>query len=64
MGAITAAIQEIIRVLQLTSPTEELGPLAGEGDEGTWGAPPGSLAAKVITAKELLNETGMRNTHV
>lgn len=58
VGAITDAIREIIRVLQLTSPTEELGPLGAAGDEGTWGAPPGSIAAKVIHAKELLEETG------
>ncbi|XP_003382439.1 PREDICTED: vinculin-like [Amphimedon queenslandica] len=58
VGAITDSIREIIRVLQLTSPTEELGPLAGAGDEGAWGAPPGSIAAKVIQAKELLEETG------
>ena len=58
VGAITDSIREIIRVLQLTSPTEELGPLAAAGDEGAWGAPPGSIAAKVIQAKELLEETG------
>jgi vinculin len=59
VAAISNSIKEIIRVLQLTSPTEEPGALAEEGDEGTWGAPPGSIAAKVIQAKELLQDTGM-----
>ena len=56
----TDSINEIIRVLQLTSPTEEPGALAAAGDEGTWGAPPGSIAAKIIQAKDLLDETGRK----
>ena len=46
-------------MLWLTTPTEEVGQL-GEGASGrsTGGAPPGSIAAKVFQAKELLQETG------
>ena len=55
----TDSLKEVIRVLWLTTPTEEAGQL-GEGASGrsTGGAPPGSIAAKVFQAKELLQETG------
>jgi vinculin len=62
MMAITESIQEIIRVLQLTSPTEEQGAFAVEQGVDQAGLPggllPGSLAAKVYQAKELVSRTG------
>lgn len=61
MTAITESIQEIIRVLQLTSPTEE-GAFAAEQGSDMTGLPggmlPGSLAAKIYQAKELVSQTG------
>lgn len=64
MQAITESIQEIIRVLQLTSPSEEQGAFAAEQGVDQVGLPggmlPGSLAAKVFTAKELVSKTGYR----
>lgn len=61
MMAITESIQEIIRVLQLTSPTEE-GAFAAEQGSDMAGLPggmlPGSLAAKIYQAKELVSQTG------
>ena len=62
MMAITESILEIIRVLQLTSPTEEQGAFAAEQGVDQAGLPggllPGSLAAKVYQAKELVSRTG------
>lgn len=55
----TESLKEIIRVLQLTSPTEEQGALAnsiGGGLPG--GILPGTLAAKVFEAKTLLGKAG------
>ena len=67
MGAMTESIDEIIRVLQLTSPTEEQGALAtatgGDHSGLPGGILPGTLAAKVFQAKELLAQTGQWNTH-
>ena len=61
MLAMSESIQEIIRVLQLTSPTEE-GAFAAEQGMDQAGLPggmlPGSLAAKVYQAKELISQTG------
>ena len=60
--ALTESIQEIIRVLQLTSPTEEQGAFATSTGGDQMGLPggllPGSLAAKVHIAKELLSQSG------
>ena len=60
--ALTESIQEIIRVLQLTSPTEEQGAFATSTGGDQTGLPggllPGSLAAKVHLAKELLSQSG------
>ena len=60
--AISESIQEIIRVLQLTTPTEE-GAFAAEQGMDQAGLPggmlPGSLAAKVYQAKELVTQTGI-----
>ena len=62
MMAIAESIREIIRVLQLTSPTEEQGAFAAEQGVDQAGLPggmlPGSLAAKVYQAKELVTRTG------
>ena len=62
MLAITESIQEIIRVLQLTSPSEEQGAFAAEQGVDQAGLPggmlPGSLAAKIYQAKELVTQTG------
>ena len=58
----TESIKEIIRVLQLTSPTEEEGAFATSTGAGQGGLPggllPGTLAAKVFQAKELLSKSG------
>ena len=58
----TESIKEMIRVLQLTSPTEEEGALANSTGGGMGGLPggllPGTLAAKVFQAKELLTQAG------
>lgn len=67
MLAMTESLKEIIRVLQLTSPTEEQGALASSTGGLQTGLPggilPGTLAAKVFEAKSLLGKTGMyRNT--
>lgn len=62
MLAISESIQEIIRVLQLTSPSEEQGAFAAEQGSEQIGLPggmlPGSLAAKIYQAKELVSQTG------
>jgi vinculin len=62
MLAMSESIQEIIRVLQLTSPTEEQGAFAAEQGVDQAGLPggmlPGSLAARVYQAKELVSRTG------
>ena len=62
MLAMTDSIKEIIRVLQLTSPTEEQGALASSTGGQQTGLPggilPGTLAAKVFEAKTLLAKTG------
>ena len=57
----TESIKEIIRVLQLTSPTEEEGASANSagGQQLPGGILPGTLAAKVFEAKSLLLKTGM-----
>ena len=58
----TDSIKEIIRVLQLTSPTEEEGAFAsstGAGSGLPGGLLPGTLAAKIYQAKELLKQTGV-----
>ena len=58
----TESIHEIIRVLQLTSPTEEAGAFASSTGADGSGLPggllPGTLAAKVYTAKALLSQAG------
>ena len=63
MQSMTESLQEVIRVLQLTSPTEEQGAFAAEQGAGQTGLPggmlPGSLAAKIFQAKELVSQTGM-----
>ena len=60
--AISESIREIIRVLQLTSPTEEQGAFAAEQGVDQAGLPggllPGSLAARIYQAKELISQTG------
>ena len=62
MQAMTESIKEMIRVLQLTSPTEEEGALASSTGAGLGGLPggllQGTLAAKVYQAKELLSQSG------
>ena len=59
--AMTESLKEIIRVLQLTSPTEEEGALPGGQQSGfPGGILPGTLAAKVFEAQTLLARTGMR----
>lgn len=59
VGSLTESIIEIIRVLQLTSPTEEPGALVSTGGGlHTGGFPPGSIGAKIHQAKELLQESG------
>ena len=62
MMAMTESMKEIIRVLQLTSPTEEQGALASStgGDLSTLpgGILPGTLAARVYEAKQLLAQSG------
>ena len=64
MSALSESIQEIIRVLQLTSPTEEQGAFATSTGGDQTGLPggllPGTLAAKVFKAKELLSQSGER----
>ena len=61
----TESLKEIIRVLQLTSPTEEQGALASDTGGLRSGLPggilPGTLAAKVFEAKTLLAKTGEQN---
>lgn len=55
----TDSIKEIVRVLQLTSPSEEQGELASSQQSGLpGGILPGTLAAKVFEAKTLLVKTG------
>ena len=60
--AINESIHEIIRVLQLTSPTEEAGAFASSTGADGAGLPggllPGTLAAKIYTAKDLIAQTG------
>ena len=60
--AMTESIKEVIRVLQLTSPTEEEGALASSTGAGMGGLPGGLLAgtftAKVFQAKVLLSQAG------
>ena len=60
--AMNESIQEIIRVLQLTSPTEEAGAFASSTGADAAGLPggllPGTLAAKIYTAKDLIAQTG------
>ena len=61
MLAMNESILEIIRVLQLTSPTEEAGAFAsatGADGVGPGGLLPGTLAAKIFTAKDLIAQTG------
>jgi len=64
VSALSESIQEIIRVLQLTSPTEEQGAFATSTGGDQMGLPggllPGTLAAKVFKAKELLSQSGER----
>ena len=59
------SISEIIRVLQLTSPTEEAGAFASSTGADAAGLPggllPGTLAAKIYTAKDLIAQTGELN---
>ena len=62
VSAMTRSIKEIIRVVQLTSPSEEKGAMASTagGDQTSFGKfLPGSIAAKVHYAKELLQESGV-----
>ena len=60
MLAMTDSLKEIIRVLQLTSPTEEEAALASAaGSTLPGGILPGTLAAKVFEAKSLVMKTGM-----
>ncbi len=58
----TESLLELIRVLQLTSPTEESGAFASTtGAESTGvagGFLPGTFAAKVFKAKDLVSQTG------
>ena len=58
----TESLKEIIRVLQLTSPTEEEGAFASSTGGDRSGLPggilPGSFAAKVYEAKALLSQSG------
>ena len=60
--AMSESLQEIIRVLQLTSPTEEQGAFAAAQGADQVGLPggllPGSLAARIFQAKELVSQTG------
>ena len=60
--AMNESICEIIRVLQLTSPTEEAGAFASSTGADGAGLPggllPGTLAAKIYTAKDLIAQTG------
>ena len=58
MLSMTESLKEIIRVLQLTSPTEEEGELVGKQSGLPGGILPGTLAAKVFEAKALLAKTG------
>lgn len=62
MLAMNESILEIIRVLQLTSPTEEAGAFASSTGADGAGLPggllPGTLAAKIYTAKDLIGQTG------
>ena len=62
MLAMNESIREIIRVLQLTSPTEEAGAFASSTGADGAGLPggllPGTLAAKIFTAKDLISQTG------
>ena len=58
----TDSLKEIIRVLQLTSPTEEEAALANAaGSNLPGGILPGTLAAKVFEAKTLVMKTGLYN---
>ena len=65
--AMNESIREIIRVLQLTSPTEEAGAFAtSTGADGSGlpgGLLPGTLAAKIFTAKDLISQTGERTIY-
>ena len=61
--AMTDSLKEIIRVLQLTSPTEEEGELGGQQPGLPGGILPGTLAAKVHEAKTLLSKTGEYNSY-
>ena len=61
--AMTDSMKEIIRVLQLTSPTQEEGALACttgsvQGASLPGGILPGTMAAKVFLAKQLLAKSG------
>ena len=62
MLAVNESIREIIRVLQLTSPTEEAGAFASSTGADVTGLPggllPGTLAAKIFIAKDLIGQTG------
>nr|WEL12746.1 vinculin [Halisarca dujardinii] len=62
MAALDSAMGEIIRVLQLTSPSEEMGALAeatssGGAGERFGGALPGTIVAKLYQARQLLAES-------
>ena len=67
MLAMNESILEIIRVLQLTSPTEEAGAFASSTGADGAGLPggllPGTLAAKIYTAKDLIGQTGKLHTN-
>ena len=62
MLAVNESIREIIRVLQLTSPTEEAGAFASSTGADATGLPggllPGTLAAKIFIAKDLIGQRG------
>ena len=68
MLAMNESILEIIRVLQLTSPTEEAGAFASSTGADGAGLPggllPGTLAAKIYTAKDLIGQTGKLRTNI
>jgi vinculin len=62
MAMLDTSMEEIIRVLQLTSPSEEMGALAeatssGSAGESFGGALPGTMAAKFYQARQLLAES-------
>ena len=62
MMAMTNSLKEIIRVLQLTTPSEEAGLLASSTGTASASLPggilPGTLAAKVYEAQMLLAQAG------